>query len=79
MRLVMGQGLRLTLVGIAIGLAGSYAATRALASLLFGVSSTDFSTFATVALLLTAVAMIACFIPARRAMKVDPCVALRYE
>jgi putative ABC transport system permease protein len=79
MRLVMGQGLRLTLAGIAIGLAGSYAATRALASLLFGVSSTDFSTFATVSLLLTAVAMIACFIPARRAMNVDPCAALRCE
>jgi putative ABC transport system permease protein len=79
LRLVVGQGLRLTLIGIAVGLAGSFAATRALASLLFGVSPADLPTFAGVSLLLVAVAMLACYIPARRAMKVDPMVALRYE
>jgi len=67
------------LIGLAIGLAGSLAVTRFLSSLLFGVTTTDPITFAAVAVLLAVVALAACYIPARRAMRVDPIVALRYE
>jgi predicted permease len=79
LRLVLGHGLRLTLIGVGLGLAASFALTRFLTSLLLGVTSTDALTFSSVALLLCAVALFACFIPARRAMRVDPMVALRYE
>ncbi len=79
LRLVLGHGLRLTLIGVALGLAGAFALTRYLASMLLGVTSTDALTFATVAAILCAVALFACFVPARRAMRVDPMVALRYE
>ncbi len=74
--MVLGQGLRTVLIGIAVGLAGSFAITRTLQSLLFGVTAT---TFAAVILLLVTIALLACYIPARRAAKVDPMVALRYE
>jgi ABC-type antimicrobial peptide transport system permease subunit len=77
--LVLGHGLRLTLIGVMLGLAASFALTRFLTSLLLGVTSTDALTFSSVALLLCAVALFACFIPARRAVRVDPMVALRYE
>jgi putative ABC transport system permease protein len=78
-RLVIGQGLGLALIGIAVGLAGALAVTRLMASLLFGISATDPATFFTVSGLLTMVALLASYIPAWRATKVDPLVALRYE
>ncbi len=79
LKLVVGQGLRLTMVGIVLGLATAFGVTRLMESLLFGVSTTDPLTFSLIALLLGLVALLACYIPARRATKVDPMVALRYE
>jgi len=78
-RLVLGQGLRMILAGLAIGLALSFVLTRFLRNILFGVGATDALTFVGVAMLLCVVALLACYIPARRAMRVDPMVALRYE
>jgi len=79
LKLVVGQGLRLTLLGVAIGFFISLAVTRVMAGMLYGVKPTDPVTLVSVSLLLTAVALLACYIPARRATKVDPMVALRYE
>lgn len=78
-KLVLKQGAILAFVGIAIGLAASFVLTRALANELFGVSPTDPSTYAGIGILLLAVALVACYIPARRAMRTDPMAALRYE
>jgi putative ABC transport system permease protein len=78
-RMVVGQGLKLAGLGIAIGIVGAFGLARLMYSLLYGISASDFETFAGVSLLLALVAVLACYVPARRAMRVDPTVALRYE
>ena len=78
-RLVVGQGLKLAGIGISIGVVGAFGLARLMSSLLYGISATDFETFAGVSVLLAVVALLACYVPARRAMRVDPTVALRYE
>ena len=77
--LVLRNGMRLAVVGITLGVGGALWLTRFLESLLFGVKPVDLPTFAAAVLLLTAVALLACYLPARRATKIDPMVALRYE
>jgi putative ABC transport system permease protein len=79
LKLVLGHGAKLAVVGVALGLIGSLLASRLLNTLLFGVSARDPLTLAAVSVLLGGVALLACYIPARRAMKVDPLEALRYE
>jgi putative ABC transport system permease protein len=79
LRLIIGQGMKLAVIGLALGLAAAFGLARLLASLLFGVKTNDPMTYAAVALVLTSVALLACFIPAQRASKIDPLVALRYE
>ena len=79
LRLIVSQGMRMVLIGLVLGLAGAFALTRVLASLLLGVGTTDPLTFVGVVILLLAIALLACWLPARRATKVDPLVALRHE
>jgi putative ABC transport system permease protein len=79
LKLIVGQGLKLVFIGVIVGLAGAFALSRILATFLYGVTATDPVTFGSVSITLVAVAFIACYIPAHRATKVDPIVALRYE
>jgi putative ABC transport system permease protein len=79
LRLVVGQGVRMAAVGLTVGILGGFALTRLMTKLLFGVAPTDPFTFATVVLLMMAVVLLASWIPARRAMRVNPIIALRYE
>ena len=79
LKLVLRSAMSLVLIGAVLGLAGAYAATRVMSSLLFGVTPTDRATFIAVPLVLLVVALMASLVPARRATKVDPLVALRYE
>jgi len=79
LRLIVGQGLPLVLIGVGIGLAAALGLTRLMSRMLYGVRPTDLLTFAVVSLVLAGVAVLASYIPARRAAKVDPVVALRYE
>ena len=79
LRMILSQGGKLAAAGVIIGLAASFALTHLMSAMLFGVSSSDPFTFVAVATLLTTVALAACYIPARRAMQVDPMVALRHE
>jgi putative ABC transport system permease protein len=79
LRLIMGQGAKLAVAGVVVGIVGAIGMTRLMASLLFGVSPTDLSTFSVVPLIVLALILVGCYVPARRATKVDPMVALRYE
>jgi len=79
LRLVLGRGTRLIAIGIAFGLAASFVFARLLSNLLYGVTSNDPGTFALVSSVLVIVALAACYVPARRATRVDPMIALRYE
>lgn len=78
-KLIVSQGLMLTSFGLVIGLAGAFATTRAMSQLLYGVTTTDLTTYVGISLLLGLVAMLACYVPTRKAIRVDPMVALRYE
>jgi predicted permease len=79
LKMVLGQGLKITLLGVAIGLAAALGLTRLITTMIYGVGATDPITFAGVAILLSGIALLACYVPAHRAMRVDPLVALRYE
>jgi ABC-type antimicrobial peptide transport system permease subunit len=79
LRLVIGDGLKMAVTGVAVGLLAAFGLTRLLTGMVYGVSTTDPATFAAIAILLIVIASLASYLPARRATKVDPLVALRYE
>jgi ABC-type antimicrobial peptide transport system permease subunit len=79
LQLMLGEGMKMALLGVAIGIAAALGLTQLMTKMIFGISATDPVTFCAVALVLASVALTACYIPARRAMRVDPMVALRYE
>jgi putative ABC transport system permease protein len=79
LRLILSQGMMIVTIGLAIGVVGAFAFTRLMSGLLFGVSATDPLTFLTISFLLAGVALLACLLPAQRAAKVDPMIAMRYE
>jgi len=79
LRMILGQGMAVIMIGVAIGLGAAFVLLRLMRSWLFGVSETDPLTFAAITLLLSVVALIACYVPARRATKVDPMIALRND
>ena len=78
-RMILGHGMKLALIGVVIGLVGAFALTRLMATMLFGVAPTDATTFAGISLILMTVALLACYLPGRRATKVEPTISLRYE
>src|SRR6185295_6273956 len=78
-RMVLGQGMLLAIIGVILGLIGAFGLTRLMATMLFGVEPTDPATFMAISVLLTVVALVACYIPGRRATRVDPVESLRYE
>jgi putative ABC transport system permease protein len=77
--MIMGHGMKLALIGVVLGLAGAFALTRLMASMLFGVEATDATTYGAIAALLIGVSLLACYLPGRRATKVEPTISLRYE
>jgi ABC-type antimicrobial peptide transport system permease subunit len=79
LRMIVGEGMRITLIGVGIGVVAALGLTRLITKIIYGVGANDPLTFIGVAVLLSGVALIACYIPARRAMRVDPIIALRYE
>jgi putative ABC transport system permease protein len=77
--MILGHGMKLAIIGVVIGLAAAFVLTRLMASMLFGVEPTDATTFGGIAVLLIGVALLACYLPGRRATKVEPTISLRYE
>jgi putative ABC transport system permease protein len=77
--MILGQGMKLALIGVGLGLVGAFIVTRFMATMLFGIEPTDATTFGAITAILIAVALLACYLPGRRATKVEPTISLRYE
>jgi putative ABC transport system permease protein len=78
-KMILGQGMKLALIGVGLGLVGAFIVTRFMATMLFGIEPTDATTFGAITAILIAVALLACYLPGRRATKVEPTISLRYE